>query len=671
MKKDNTLSQLILLISVFIIGVFLLISLHLVFLNLIDKLDKETENLKSKIQVGEHIVHDIHQIRSDFYELTTTATNKRGRELINKKILNRIKLIEESLKVLEQGGTLKRTIRLNIANHNSIDEEITYRKDDDTISMEAIDLSPKLVEFKEMLNRLNEMLLLQANFQKTGDIESFFKQNKNIKRFYKSTPAFFVRISENASRLLYEGSIELQKIEKELEKQKKYYTKLELYLIGAIILISIILGILIALKINKNTALISKQKKFARGTLDAQDNIVIVTDGFDMVDANKALLKFFDEYKSFEEFKAEHDCVCDFFIEIKGEDFIGGQYHKNKLWVEYILLNPHKQHHIAMMKGDVINYFLIKATKNFLDGENSIVIITLNNVTKEIESQKELKELNENLEQMVGYKTKELKKLNENLEQKVYEEVQKNREKDRAMIQQARFAALGEMLGNIAHQWRQPLSAITSTATSIQVQMQLDLASKEDIKKSYVSIIKYVDFLNQTIEDFRGFFRIDKEKESFSVKEKLNNATNIIQGVYKNKSISIVIDENNKKYISLGYPNEVSQVFLNILNNSKDVLLDRNIDKKLVFIEFNENKKHNIVEIYDNAGGIDEQIIQKVFDPYFTTKHKSKGTGIGLYMSKYIVENNMNGTLSVQNKKFNYEDKEYIGASFKIELPKI
>lgn len=214
MKKDNTLSQLILLISVFIIGVFLLISLHLVFLNLIDKLDKETENLKSKIQVGEHIVHDIHQIRSDFYELTTTATNKRGRELINKKILNRIKLIEESLKVLEQGGTLKRTIRLNIANHNSIDEEITYRKDDDTISMEAIDLSPKLVEFKEMLNRLNEMLLLQANFQKTGDIESFFKQNKNIKRFYKSTPAFFVRISENASRLLYEGSIELQKIKR-------------------------------------------------------------------------------------------------------------------------------------------------------------------------------------------------------------------------------------------------------------------------------------------------------------------------------------------------------------------------------------------------------------------------------------------------------------------------
>jgi signal transduction histidine kinase len=670
-NKDNTLQQLILLLAIFILGIFSLISIHIFFLNLVDSLDKKTNNLKAKIAIGEYIVNDINMIRSDFYELATTATNKRGREIINNRIIEKVNLMENALDVLRNGGTIERIIRLNVVEHNSITKKIVYKKDKNDISLEVIDLSPKIYQFKQMLQRLNIMLQTQYFYKKNKDVNNFMELNTQIKRFYKRTPAFFIRISENASRLLYEGSLELEELENHIKKQKEYYTNIELAVIFLIVLLSLIIGSIIAFRINKNTKLLKRQESFTRGTLDSQENIVIVSDGEKMIGANSALINFFDNYKNFNEFEKEHKCICDFFEYGMGENLITGKYVNEMLWYEYIILNPEINHRVIMKKNRKSHYFLITATKKDLDNNDSIIIVTLNDITKEIEIQERLKHLNENLEDLVDEKTKELQVLNENLEKRVQQELEENRKKDRTLIQQSRFAALGEMLGNIAHQWRQPLSAISSTVSSMKIQLELNLASKEEIIKSYDSITKYVDFLDQTINDFRGFFRKDKEKVEFNILKKIENSISITSATYKNNSIQVKIKKDSDSYIAFGLPNELTQVFLNILNNAKDILIERKVNNRIVFIEISQSTQDFTIEIFDNAGGVDEEIIPKIFDPYFTTKHKSQGTGIGLYMSKYIIEKNMNGELGIENKHFKIDDEEYYGACFKIKLPKI
>ncbi|XPV52393.1 MAG: hypothetical protein ACNI3H_08335 [Halarcobacter ebronensis] len=311
------LKNLILLLLVFVFGLIFLISLHLFFLNLIENLDKKTENLKAKMEIGELIVNDLHKIRSDFYELATSTTNVRGMKLINERIEAKVEEIEDSLNILENGGRLERTIRLNIVGHNDTKKIITYKKDDNNISLEVIDLSPKIIQFEEMLQTLNELLKKQFSLKRDNNLEGFLKQNKTIKRFYKSTPAFFVRVTENANRLLYEGTIELKKLQDEIKKQKKQYTQLELLLILMIILTVLILGFLIAIQINKNTKNLQIQERSTRGILDAQKNIVVVSNGEYMIDANQALVDFFEGYNSFNDFKKDHICICDFFIDIR------------------------------------------------------------------------------------------------------------------------------------------------------------------------------------------------------------------------------------------------------------------------------------------------------------------------------------------------------------------
>ena len=237
------------------------------------------------------------------------------------------------------------------------------------------------------------------------------------------------------------------------------------------------------------------------------------------------------------------------------------------------------------------------------------------------------------------------------------------------MIQQSRFAALGEMIGNIAHQWRQPLSAISSTASSMQLQMQLKLTNEEELNKSFGTIITYVQFLTQTIEDFRTFFKEDKEKTSFNMLEILNNTMTITSAIYKESDIEVIFNLKDKELISYGLPNELSQVCLNILNNAKDALIESKASKRYLIINTYKSKENNVIEIVDNAGGIPKDILTKVFDPYFTTKHQSQGTGIGLFMSKDIIEKHMNGSLLVQNRILNIKDTEYKGACFIITLP--
>jgi signal transduction histidine kinase len=301
-----------------------------------------------------------------------------------------------------------------------------------------------------------------------------------------------------------------------------------------------------------------------------------------------------------------------------------------------------------------------------------MLIITLNDITDEVNSQIKLKSLNDNLELIVENKTKELQELNENLEQRVIIESEKVRKKDKQMMQQARFAALGEMIGNIAHQWRQPLSAINTTSSGMSVQMQLGLASNEEIMDSYTKIMSYVDFLNETIEDFRGFFKEDKQTVDFNIIETIEKSISITSASYKDNDINVNLNVDNEKelFISHGMPNELSQVFLNILNNAKDATISNLVEKKEVHVSCKLENNMNVIYIQDNAGGIPDHIIEKIFDPYFTTKHQSQGTGIGLYMSKDIVEKHLSGLLTVKNQTVKIGDMVYNGACFRVAVPR-
>ena len=256
----------------------------------------------------------------------------------------------------------------------------------------------------------------------------------------------------------------------------------------------------------------------------------------------------------------------------------------------------------------------------------------------------------------------ELERYNRELKKKIKEEVYKNREKDKLMSQQARLASMGEMLGNISHQWRQPLMEISSLFMPIEAKLSMDMKiEKEELLETITKLNEISKYMSNTIDDFKNFFAKDKEKIEFELLEQINSTINIISAGLKANDIKldIIIQKNP---IMTGYKNEYSQVLINIINNAKDVLVQRKIVNPKIDIIIEEKDGLVITSIHDNAGGIKVKPIEKVFDPFFTYE-KIGGSGIGLFMSKLIIEKNMSGKLSVKNSTE--------GAFFKIIIPKI
>jgi len=242
------------------------------------------------------------------------------------------------------------------------------------------------------------------------------------------------------------------------------------------------------------------------------------------------------------------------------------------------------------------------------------------------------------------------------------------REKDQIMFQQSKMASMGEMLRNIAHQWRQPLSVITSSASGLKLKKEFGMLSDADFDEFAEGILKSATYLSETIEDFSNYFKNNKNKEIFAVSDVINKAVQLSDASLKNADIQIdtILDDDLEIY---GIKNELIQVLLNIINNSKDAFEHNDIPLKQILIS--TKKVFGNVEIYikDNAGGISEKILDKVFEPYFTTKHQSQGTGIGLYMSQQIVEDRLKGSIDIRNIHQTIEHIEYKGVEFKILIP--
>jgi two-component system, NtrC family, C4-dicarboxylate transport sensor histidine kinase DctB len=264
--------------------------------------------------------------------------------------------------------------------------------------------------------------------------------------------------------------------------------------------------------------------------------------------------------------------------------------------------------------------------------------------------------------------TKRLKELNNILQDSVNDAVLRNDEKNKIIFQQNKMAAIGEMIGNIAHQWRQPLSIITTAASSIKLKKELNILEDDEHNQSLNYIIDASNYLSNTIDDFQYYFSPNKSKNIFYTEDLINKLLNLISAEFKENNIYVIKKIENIEI--LNYENEILQVLINILNNAKDELKkDLNMPIGYIFIDLYKENETLIIKIKDNAGGIKEEIIDRIFEPYFTTKHQSQGTGIGLYMSEEIIVKHIKGSIKVSNEKFTYLNKEFIGAMFEITIP--
>ena len=320
--------------------------------------------------------------------------------------------------------------------------------------------------------------------------------------------------------------------------------------------------------------------------------------------------------------------------------------------ITILILSSDTAHFIDLIRLGIDGYILKPVeVKQF----TSVIQKTI----EKLKVKQELYEYKNSLEDKVIEKTKELESLNKTLEKRVEEEVQKNKEKDKLLAEQVKMVALDELLGNIAHQWRQPLSAITTASTSLKFMNELDMLTGDDIDQNMDFITTEANLLSETIESFRDMIHepervpindiVDSAIDIFE-SNKADNKLNIINCVEKEESLELVVLKD-----------KFEQVVLNILNNANDIFGKKNIKDGWVKLTLDIQESSIILAVEDNGGGINNDILTKIFDPYFTTKHQARGTGLGLHICYKIVTDSLNGKIEAKNGEY--------GAIFLIELP--
>ena len=249
----------------------------------------------------------------------------------------------------------------------------------------------------------------------------------------------------------------------------------------------------------------------------------------------------------------------------------------------------------------------------------------------------------------------------------IFSDISVLKHQEKMILQQARTSAIGEMIGNIAHQWRQPLSVISTASTGMKLQLEIGSISQEDISNTLDKINQQSQYLSKTIEDFRGFFTEDISKVTeFNISQAIEKVEELTKDSFSNNFIEIKKDIDEEVYIYAN-KNLLIQALINIFNNAKDVLTNnKENENRLLFISVKEENSKIIIKIKDNGGGIAEENLERIFDPYFTTKHQSQGTGLGLYMTNQIISKQLHGSIHVSNTKYEYEGSEYLGACFLI-----
>lgn len=263
-------------------------------------------------------------------------------------------------------------------------------------------------------------------------------------------------------------------------------------------------------------------------------------------------------------------------------------------------------------------------------------------------------------EEALRVKQQQLEELNSTLEERIQQELARNRDKDALMMQQSRLAAMGEMLSNIAHQWRQPLNELGIMIQMVRYDHEDGLLDEQKLDQFIGSCMGTIQYMSNTINDFRDFFKQERTTRLFDLESAVRNAVGLVRASLQHAGITVDL-QLKRQCMIMGHSNELSQVLLNIINNARDALVERKIADPAISLVCDVADQQAQITITDNAGGIAPEILDKIFDPYFTTRHKSQGTGLGLYMSRMILENKLDGHITVRNTD--------TGAQFLIRIP--
>jgi PAS domain S-box-containing protein len=308
--------------------------------------------------------------------------------------------------------------------------------------------------------------------------------------------------------------------------------------------------------------------------------------------------------------------------------------------------------------------WLVARGQVFFDeaGEPVRFIVATLDISERKETETELRRAKDQLEVRVRERTSELERTYQELHRESEERlnaIQTLRNNEQLLLQQSRLAAMGEMLGNIAHQWRQPLNTLGLIVQELAIKFAMGGLREDEVKTAVAGAMELILHMSRTIDDFRGFLQQDKEKTEFSVNQAVSATISLLEATLKAMEVEVRVQERDQLLV-LGHRNEFSQVIMNLITNSRDAFQEKGVTSRKLEIELFREGGKSVVTVTDNAGGIPETIIDRIFDPYFTTKGPDKGTGIGLFMSKTIIEKSMNGTLTVRNTGE--------GARFRIEI---
>ncbi len=367
--------------------------------------------------------------------------------------------------------------------------------------------------------------------------------------------------------------------------------------------------------------------------VEQSHSMIMIIDTNDTVEyINHSFLNFFDEYNSIGDIQKKDLKISSKFEEYDNKSYVTSANINGIQWLDYIKSHPNEVFKVAIKKEDNLHHFIIRAAQTSSDMDSNIVI-ELSDITEDVLSREKLKE------------------------------------KEKILFEQSKMASMGEMIGNIAHQWRQPLSVISTGATGMQLQKEYGHLTDAIFVDTCNLINKNAQYLSRTIDDFKNFIKGDRLEKQFNLTKNIHSFLHLVEGSIKNHDIHIVLDLEKNVEI-MGYENELTQCLINIFNNAKDILDESNLKTKIFYISTKLSKGHVEIILQDNAGGILENILPKIFEPYFTTKHSSQGTGLGLSMVYNIIVDGMNGIIKASNEEFTIEEKKYSGATFRITLPR-
>jgi len=374
-------------------------------------------------------------------------------------------------------------------------------------------------------------------------------------------------------------------------------------------------------KVTLRTEELVNEKAYIKKILDVNPSIIFVIENGKIKNANKQFYHFFN-FPNQDELLTNKITIEDYFVDFDKNPFFADTKIENDFWYNYLVKTQDMIHTVSLEFENSIYSFIINGTEL---NTNKEIVITLQNITDQLQ-------------------------------------------KDKLIYEQSKLASMGEMIGNIAHQWRQPLSIISTSASGMLMQKQYAVLSDEQFEKNCIAIDENAQYLSKTIDDFKDFIKGDTQKVNFNLEENIDIFLQLVHSSIKTYHMKVIKDINKNIFIN-GYANELSQCFINIFNNAKDALLDKEEDKRFLFISVIKESDSVVIVFRDNAGGIAPDVLPRIFEPYFTTKHKSQGTGIGLHMTYNMIVDGMAGKIKASNIEYTYDGQNYKGAEFKITLP--